>query len=274
MTYPKPSMKYTDMAKWIDDNIYQGTADTETAYEYLYQLSNMLAHQNEYFQTAEQYDQFSLYAASRLYMRLTNKKQFEYTDDGYPKMKIIKSILNYLKHVIYPFKVDFELEFMIESKHMDVTYASDFDLATELVDNTSLFDSLSFSIALSSIDSIVRAHLMKIPRKKKDPEWVNIYISCMLTLLDSMTLSNDVLQQYSIDELSNTKLFEKLHKELKNSEPILFHLDPSMKNYIRVLVRELRHVLASELSWKSESYMNSDDTIKNLLFSSFNKEDT
>lgn len=275
MTYSKdPKVTYTAMAIWVDENAYNPDKDADTMYQYLYHLSIMLASQSGYYSTAEDYDQFGLFSATRLFLRLTNQKQFEFDDSGAPKMKRIKSILNYLKKVIYPYKVDFELEFNIENKNVEIINFGSFDLGSHMVEEASLFDQLSFSFTIGDIASIVRAHLRKIPYKRKSSEWMNIYISCMLTLLDSMTLSNYQLKESRKLKIPKDVSLEKIYTELRYNEPILFHLDESMSNYIRVLVNELRHVIAAEISWKGDSYIPADAAMKSLICSSLDLEDT
>ena len=275
MTYTKPNdVTYTQMAMWIDENVYSKDTDESRLYEYLYHLSNMLAGNASYFKNAQDYDQFSLYCASRLFQRLFNPKQFEVDSDGIPKMKQIKSILNYIKKVIYPYKVDFELEFKIENKDVDVVHVGSFDLGSHMVESSSLFDRIEFSLSLDSISEIVRSHLKKIPRKKDSSEWMNIYLSCMLTLLDSVTLTRAMLTKYRNMKLHKDDYLDSAYEELRNQKPILYHLPDTMSNYIRVLVNELRHVIASELSWKTDCYIPSDASMKSLICTSLELKDT
>lgn len=260
------------MAIWVDEHAYSNNCDENTLYEYLYHLSNMLAHQSAYFSKADDYDQFALFSASRLFLRLNNPKQFEYDADGHPCMEQIKSILNYAKKVMYPYKVDFESEFNLVNKDIQVISAGNFDLGSHLMESTSLFDQLHFSFVFSDIVGIVRAHLSKIPYKKNSSEWMNIYLSCMLTLLDSITLSKKDIERYELSKRDQVKLLEKIYTDLRYAKPILYHLDESMQNYITVLVNELRHVIASELSWKSDYYISPEDSMKNLLVEIFTSE--
>lgn len=274
MTYTKPSdVTYTQMAIWIDEHVYTDDIDESLLYEYLYHLSNMLAGQASYFSTALEYDHFSLYSASRLFQRLYNPKQFELDENNQPRMKQIKSILNYIKKVIYPYKVDFEMEFKIEDKNMDVIQIGSFDLGSHMIESASLFDRLEFSVSIESIASIVRSHLRKIPKRKNSAEWSNIYLSCMLTLLDSITLTRTMMSKYDSLKLKKDEYLDSVYEELRYQEPILYHLPDSMSNYIRVLVNELRHVLASELSWKTECYIPADASMKSLICTSLDLED-
>lgn len=273
MTYTKPlDVTYTQMAIWIDEHVYTKDVDESLLYEYLYHLSNMLAGQASYFSTALEYDHFALYSASRLFQRLYNPKQFELDDNQQPKMKQIKSILNYIKKVIYPYKVDFEMEFSIENKNMDVIQVGSFDLGSHMIESASLFDRLEFSVSIDSIASIVRSHLKKIPKRKNSSEWTNIYLSCMLTLLDSITLTRAMLSKYDALKLKKEEYLDSVYEELRYQKPILYHLPDSMSNYIRVLVNELRHVLASELSWKSDCYIPADASMKSLICTSLELE--
>lgn len=275
MTYTKPAgVSYTQMAIYIDEHIYSDNKDEETLYTYMYHLAIMLATKGAYYSCAEEYDQFGLFCATRLYLRYTNQKQFEFNDDGSPKMKRIKSVLNYIKRVIYPYKVDFEMEFNIENKDAEIIQLGGFDLGEHMVEQTSLFDTMSYSYTLSEISSIVKAHLRKIPHKQHSAEWMNIYLSCMLTLLSSMTLSNYQLREFKKLKLPKYESLEKLYAQLRYEDPILFHLDSSMSTYIKVLVTELRHVIAAELSWKSDYYISADESMKNLICNAMELEDS
>ena len=269
MTYTKPSdITYTQMAIWIDEHVYERPLDESLLYEYLYHLSNMLAGKAEYFASAVDYDQFALFSASRLFQRLVNPKQFALTASGNPQMKKIKSILNYIKKVIYPYKVDFEMEFKIESKNVNVIPIGTFDLGSHMIEAASIFDRIEFSYTLDSISMIVKSHLKKIPAKKNSAEWENIYLSCMLTLLDSITLSRTAITRYDAMKFNREQFLDSMYNELRNQQPILYHLPSSMSTYIKVLVNELRHVIASELSWKCDAYIPADATMKSLVCTS------
>ena len=238
MTYTKPlDVTYTQMAIWIDEHVYTKDIDEALLYEYLYHLSNMLAGQSSYFSTALEYDHFALYSASRLFQRLYNPKQFELDENKQPRMKQIKSILNYIKKVIYPYKVDFEMEFKIEDKNMDVIQVGSFDLGSHMIESASLFDRLEFSISI-----------------------------------DSITLTRTMHSKYDSLKLKKEEYLDSVYEELRYQEPILYHLPDTMSNYIRILVNELRHVLASELSWKSDCYIPADASMKSLICTSLELE--
>jgi hypothetical protein len=88
-----------------------------------------------------------------------------------------------------------------------------------------------------------------------------------------MTLSNYQLREFKKLKLPKYESLEKLYAQLRYEDPILFHLDPSMSTYIKVLVTELRHVIAAELSWKGDYYISAEESMKTLICNAMELED-
>ena len=113
-TYQKPAgIKYTDMAIYIDKHSYDENRSEEVdalIYEYLYHLVYALSLKKNYFKNYQDYDSFSCYGAMRVFSRLINKNQFR---EEKP-LKKIKSVLNYIKSVLYAFKTDYQKENYVE----------------------------------------------------------------------------------------------------------------------------------------------------------------
>ena len=273
MTFKKPSdMKYTDMCIYIDKHVYEEDRDDNLIFEYLYHISMMLAYKSKYFNCTKYYDDFAIYAAGKLFLRLINPKQFDTnTDTGLPKLTKIKSILNYAKTKIYPLKVEFEQEnyyqngpsdAVIEDLELQYSYK---DALSESVDDLTRCD---FNMYLMDLPKIAREFLKRLPYKPDTAIWNNIYTSCMLTILNSITFSSK-----SQDRLDNCKQFNyaqstleaKLY-EYERDDIIVFHLPPEFKSYIRVLVNELRHVFAQNLSSTLDTYFNSNTCIDSIKF--------
>ena len=242
MMYKKPDgVSYTDMCIYIDTHVYE-TYDENTVYEYLYHIIKMLATRNGYFNNSHDYENFALYSASKLFMRLTTKKDI-------PR---IKSILNYSKKVLYPFKVEFQmLEFSQtlskDSYQDELNYNFDNIISKTL---TSL-DISDFGLTMMDVGTTCRKFLSTIPYDKNSSEWMNIYISVMLTFLDSVTLPNKSKDR--LKHLEETKYIRDYHldnfyEDEREGQPILFHLPSHMSNYISVLSRQLRGILAKDLS--------------------------
>lgn len=265
MTFQKPSdVRFTDMAIWIDNNAYQNDFDVEKMYRYLYHLSYMLAKKRNLFDRATDYDSFSLYEANRLLKRLTNKGQYQMGDNGEPKVKRVKSILNYIKKVINLHKVEYQTSFLMPENYDSISYS---DLGEIISDDTDIFDKIGFEYSLGNLHKIVENHLCKIPMRVDSNEWSNIYVSCMLTLINEMTLSKeDRNRMLSIKNVDSEKI-DKLYHKQRNTDVILFHLDKKLSGYIRVLVNELRHCIARDLSCQASTHFSSNSVVKGVLYS-------
>ena len=281
MIYKKPDLKYTEMAIWIDQHVYTDDCDPNILFEYIYHLINMLAHQAGYFRNHHYYDDFAITGATRVFLRLTNPKQNELDENGNPQMEKIKSVLNYIKSIMYPMKVTFEQEnycqiqpYDKENKEPD--YDISYSLRGSLNETVDKLNTLDFTLYLKDIPTTVREFLSSIPQKKNSSEWLNIYTSCLLSLLNSITLSNKNKERISsLKEIIIRKpeLLTKLYKEEREDSIILFHLDESMRGYITVLVNRVKHLISADLSSTSRSYISPEVTAKNLLMASLEEEE-
>lgn len=252
------------MCIWIDNNAYKESCDDLLLYEYLYHISYMLAVKGCYFDSGSRYDEFALFSANKLLLRLRHPKQYEQQTN----LPIVKSILNYAKRVIYPYKVEYEQETYIQLPNTDTITFSDFDLAEAMLDETNIMERIEFSLTLGSVCNVIRDHLRKIPYRRNSSEWLNIYTSCLLTFMDSITISNRDLQCIKEKKFRLNDVMNRYYTELRYRKPILYHLDDSMSNYISVLVNEIRHVLASQLSFQLRSYTSSESASKSIIYNS------
>lgn len=254
MLYSKPrNVTYTEMAIAIDRMAYSEDCDDELLYQYLYLLSYMLAVKSRYFNSASLYDDFAVFVANSAFLRLKNKKQFILDENGEPRLKRIKSILNYLKTILYPKKVDFEQEnysqtdVQIEDIKDDIF--SGYTFANQLSEAAESLMKVDFQCCLDSIAAAFRFYLKDIPYKYKSAEWYNIYTSCLLTFLNSITLSKKDIHNL-INDPHKKQYFEVLENLYRKQDEdiILYHLDNSMEDYIRILVRRIKSNISKELT--------------------------
>lgn len=265
MTFQKPKdVTYTEMAIYIDNNIYTEDFDAYTIYQYIYHLINMLAVKKCFFTKAQYYDDFSIMAASRIYMRLTNPKQFQFDEDGNPKLSRIKSVLNYIKSIMYPMKVAFEQEHysqVISEEPEDESPVRPSDVSLD----SSSFISIEILDYLKDLPRVIKQYLTKIPKVKNSREWLNIYTSCLLTLLNCFTLTRDKIESLENKENITDGYIEKLYS---SDDVILFHLNRDKHDYIQVLTRELKNYIYKELRSIIASYDIDLYNIKNTLYES------
>lgn len=270
--YRKPSnITYTQMCIWIDENAYKEDCDEELLFEYLYHISRMLAYKRRFFEKADYYDDFAIFMATRIFMRFKNKKQFS----GNGKLEKIRSVLNYAKSVLYSTKVQFEelnyAQNYVSLDEKDIPY--DYSLHDSIVSTIDDLCISDFKAYLGDLVRTARGFLYSLPHRDK-AEIDNIYTSCMLSFLSSVVLSNknkEKMKKLTDSGKLTPEHIDKMYKSERENSIILYHIDPSMKPYITVLVNELRHLFAKDLmTILSDKTIQSESNIKSMLISSAN----
>ena len=260
------------MAIYIDENIYKPDHDQETIYKYLYFLAIMLAHKENLFNIEDEYEEFAIYYASQLYLRLTNKKQFEYNDAGEPKLKRVKSILNYMKSTISQRAAEFDkYEYDYTSNKITNDVAVSYSFRQLVSESTDFLGRVEFEACLGDIIKGLRAYLTHIPYSENSIIYNNIYLSCLLSFLNSI-----VLDSRSLKKLSNSyspEQLEALYRKQNKDFVILFHLPAEMKGYIQALTNGMKHYIAKDLSWQGRDYISSHSNMLSLLANSISNNE-
>ena len=269
MIYYKPSnITYTQMCIYIDNNIY-ADYDEELVFKYLYLLTVMLASKNNYFYNSKDYDDFGIFCASSLFMRITDKRQFEYDDAKQDyKLPRIKSILNYIHTVIYGYMSDFiKSDFHRNCVTAKIGTSDTYSFNNTIINETNSIVLTDFKFTLNSICDTCKNFLNTIPYKKNKKLWDNIYISVMLTFLNNITLSNT--QKARMDHLKETSRYteNKMITMLNDNRDsvILFHLSREFHDYILVLYRQLRRLIAKDLTEIIHSPVHQDFLLEEYI---------
>lgn len=276
MTFQKPKdVTYTQMAIYIDEHVYEKDCDDALIYEYIYHLVEMLAFKRAFFKSTEQYDNFSLITATRIFYRLRNKDQFVLLEDGTYKLSKVKSILNYIKRVIYPLKVKYEQETYSQEKpysieeqkaHVELQVKS---LQRDYASNKQKLTEIDLKDYLSTLTTTIRNFLKTIPIKNNSSEWLNIYISCLLSFLNLTTLNNKSLQRlnnFKQNHILSDKYLEVLYDIENEDFVILYHLDYSMRDYIFVLVNQLKNIIIKDIIEIKDQYDNAQELVFDFLY--------
>lgn len=274
MMYQKPKdISYTDMCIYIDTHIYTGEYDENLVFEYLYHITVMLAKKYKYFNRMDDYDAFGLYAATHLFTRLLDPRQFE-ENSGKISIPIIKSILNYTKAVMYPMKVDYQQEFFAQNIEKESLPETDYNFNYLISKEISNLDFADFEMTLLGISNTCKHFLKSIPYKYNSVEWNNIYLSVMLTFLSQITLRNEHIER--IKHLEGTGRLREYHFDIFYRECkqdiILYHLPESMRNYIDVLTRQLNNIIAKDLCSILDTKVHSDHLMVDSMKDQFLKE--
>ena len=268
MIYKMPKgQKYTDLCIYIDSEIKKPDCDEEKCFEYMYHLFYILAVKGRMFITASDYDNYALYGATQLFLRYKKEKE-----PG-SKLKPIKSCLNYIKRILYPLKVNYQKAnffqvFKEESLEGNAPVGiTDTQRATANSINNNLMQT-EYKYCLSQITSTIKLILKDSPYSNNKVIIHNLYISCLLTILKTITISEENLKRLKLREVKksiNDNFINKIYEEESKDDVVIYHLDSTMGNYIDTLVKRCKKSIAKDLSYIIDSYKLSDDIITEML---------
>ena len=288
MIFQKPKkVSYVDMCIYIDNMVQQETMTDEEAslcYQYLYHIIYMLAVKQKYFHKEEYYDEFAITLAGDVFHRLfTHPKLKEFDEFGRPKWGKIKSCLNYIKAILYGRKVAFEQR-AYSQKYLDISDITDdhTPVATSfnyMRENLSFTPQTHLNLYLDSISKTVHLYLKTHSPYRKQPLILkNIYISCMLSILNALVLTEedtDGLSDKYVTQEAKIRYLYRVYKENKDRCVCLYHLPPYFKNYMTVLVRQLFSVIGDEIKdLCKEDISISEDVLMNISLMEIAGRDT
>lgn len=282
MSIKKPKdVNYTQMAMFIDAHAYDEPKTPELEkklYEYMYHLFYMLACKAKYFIKLEDYENFAHYGATRLYMRYINPKQFQ--EDS--KIDKIVSCLNYIKLIIYGTKTDYQRENFREVINPDVN--SEFDPIAYSqrmagIVQQDYYMGLEEDVVneINYIGHIVNDVVDDTPYKSDKLMIKNLKISCLLSLLNTITLNN-----VSVKRLERKKdkksiitqdVLDKMYDKEKENAIILWHLDDNMTDVVKVLVNKIRNIFCDNVVETKKSYELPDNLMESILMTAFDSSD-
>lgn len=277
MLYKKPNnLKYTDMCIWVDNLVKRGNpteAELEQAFQYVYHIMFMLAHKHKYFNHNYYYEEFAVYSATNIINRLfLNPRLGKLDENGEPVLPPVKSVLNYAKAAIYGMKVNFEQEFYCQKIfNSNSAVHEELTLGEQLLSASGQRE-VDLRIYLSQLDRTVKHLIYKNNFYKSDKFLMkNIYVSCLLTILNSLTFTEGMLKElelkYSTAGSKYNFMCRQFRENRKNSL-ILYHLDDSYEDYIQVLTNKVLRVVSTDM--KELIYSTpivSDDVLSEILFS-------
>lgn len=283
VTFERPDdIRIVDMCIFVDNNfpifVQRPTQELEDKLvKYLYWIIDSLAKKYKYFPRYSDYDDFALFAASEAFLVIRNKlvKQGQVVRGR--EVVPIKSCLNYIKNVLYAWKVQYQ-----QNNYGFITYGDMIEDTEQLQQN--MRDEIkqqylpnyadSIKDVLSRLPKLVYYHLRKNTPYKNDEKMIKrIYISCMLTLVENITLRSGVSERLSSEESKSEKqkLFNAYSKNTQNI--ILWHLPSHMENYIRLQVYKIKRIISNEL-WKDRNPVDlSDEVLDGIMKTAFNTYD-
>ena len=267
--------RIVDLCIYVDENIYKDDHDKEKIFDALYRIVYALSMKQKIFHNWSDYEEFSLDYASKLYYRLINKKQF--LPEGHPlKLNKIKSILNYIKKTLTPARVDFQQKNYAEQFDPALHQLAVLDIRDKCTldcrNQTKPMLKIEFEYYLQKITRTISWYIKNCTPYCNDECMMHkIYQSCLLTLLNQVTLSNynrsrfknRIKNGYNIDTF-----LDQVYEEEKFDSVILFHLPATMKNYITTSVNRIKKLITKDLSDLIGSVEPSDLIVQAVIASS------
>lgn len=124
----------------------------------------MLARKAKFFKSSKYYDDFSTYFATQVFFRIKNTKQF---DSSY-KMEKLKSVLNYMKSILYPRKVSFEQEYYSQvlsrpDENNEVLYDVNYSFSNMISESIDELSRIDFDACLHDTTKTLKNFLKRIP---------------------------------------------------------------------------------------------------------------
>lgn len=261
MIFKRPQkITFTQMAQWVDENSYNPERDDNKLVEYLYFIIYIKSEKCGLFTDHNQYDDFSLFCVSKFLIRFSNKNE-----------PPVKSVVNYLNIVLNPWYSEYVREFCYGSPEAGLADFNLNDFGDYLVDISSEYDYSSYNIDSFNLGLVVRKYLSRIPIKKNSPEWSNICTSCLLTLHDRIKSATTLCNKNIASK--DPQLLNRIVRGLKTKPPILFHVEEEKSSYICVLVNEIIHALAVELTHSTHSKVSAATCLQNLVKAANNEEE-
>lgn len=269
-----PKTRYVDMAIYIDNHIYSGDFDEELVYQYLYFLVYMLAKKKRYFSSEKVYDDFAIWFATKMYVRLTDPRQFDENE----KLDKITSVLNYIKGILYAKQVEYnsEIGFQKTMGKFQSKYIKDFD-DNALIDhyrgaiesrNNDIIKKATIDL-LETVPDLFKRELNKSPYKNNKLVLHNLYLSCLLTFIKTTTFSNYQLDKVnkSLQKHPNADI-SKLNS-INSVEIVLWDVPDYLSDYVKLLYNRVRNIIVDEIKDSVSRYSLSISDITAIINSNY-----
>ncbi len=282
-TFERPKgVRIVDMCIFIDKNFpvlmeNHNQMLEDTIVKYLYLIIDSLAKKEHLFTEYGYYDDFALFLTSEIFCIMRKKWENQGKISRGREVVPIKSVLNFIKSVIYPYKVQFEQN-IYSCIIMPEMVANSDELADDLRDQVrqQYIKDLKQQLdeLIPEMPSKIKRSLDKICPYKRDPVMMRrIYISCILTLIENISIRGS-----ADDKLTKNQLKKDIKKMLEaydtnNHNVVLWKLPDHMENYIRFLVFRIKRIMSNELQGMRVHADISDEAIDAVIKTGFTTYD-
>lgn len=269
-----PKLKYTDMAKWIDDNKNDSNLDTSKMYDYIVLLVYMLARRRKFFSKTDDYEMFCYFVANSVFMRLTTPRQ--YLDESDPDyMPPVKSVLNYLKKIVSGRKCTFMQNNFREISSPEIDDIQSEALRGYVLSGVNGYRSdlvqSEICIELSSVNKIILNELKEGTYGGDGVLCHKLHISILITLLKNFTLSSRNKDRLNRCVVSRKRDFDSLLSDILSEEtlsaPTVYDLDSTYLPYVGFIANKVKLILANDVKEIVQEYELPDEMAVDMLLS-------
>lgn len=251
-TYVKPkNVRVSDICAYVNKYFSTDELSNEDLYKDLYYIAVALAKQRKLFyrwkSSVDMYDEFGLYVASELYMRLQKSGRLE-------------NVLNYVSASLQPLFLHFVKEFGYSKERFGQSEVVWNCPVMDINVNAKSFYKVEFSSCLEDVCKSLRSVVSKSICASDN--YLNVYVSCLLTL------HNFIVGMRKRVKCENADISDVY----SDFEVTLFRLNDDYADRVRLLVRKAINNIAVDLSALSGYEMYSDDVIKDLYFNDMSGE--
>ena len=262
--FKKPSdVRYVDMCMWIDDNFYKEDCDFNKAYVYMYFIAYMLASKQKYFSNKSDYEEFASMMAYSTYQRMLNKNRSK-----------VKSVLNYMKSILYFRKCAFDVQKqqrIVDPKYDDWDSVAYVERCKSSYERSSGSDALFEGVVqtLNNVPALIKKNIPRVFRSNK-VEYENIYISCLLSMINKITLPS-VYEDKLESKIDSSPSFDevKYYKKYLDDSIILWHLPDSMEAVVMTVINKVNNIIINEINDLSDDIKISDSEFNGVMMSGF-----
>lgn len=291
MSWNEPSferpknLKIVDMCIYVDTNFeafvkHPTQLEEDKLTKYIYWIVDSIAKKQHLFgKNYQYYDEFALFLTSEVFCIMRKKIQHKGEISRGREVIPIKSVLNFIKAVMYPYKVQFE-----QSMYSCVIWPDMVSDPDQLAENMreevrqQYLNDLQEDLELfmEELPNRIWQQFTKICPYRRDPAMMKkIYMSVVLTLIENITLRTKV------EEKSQSRLYKNDVKRLLNmyskntTNVILWHLPEHMENYIRFLTYKVKKIISNVISERRSRFDLTDDVLDDVIrtgFTTYNQD--
>lgn len=257
------------MCIWVDENAYADNVDEIKLYEYIQVIIDTQAKKKRFFKREDDYFDFSAYFATKIFMRYRDHRQDNIDENGKRELERIKSVSNYVQQTIFFNKLLFMKDIRGDKREKaTIGVEASTQFRDSLVETMDYLRVSEFRSAMNNVASTIRTFMNKIPYKAGSVEWHRIYMSCLLTIMNYITLSKD--RKRRVDKSnSGGQINERcLNKQFQNerlSGVKLYRLDSDMSQYIYVLTNKIMKEVAHDLTETLGCYIPTEDMVNAVV---------